>query len=124
MTQANRRGASPKMEGRNRRANRRKAGDRDYRGAPEFEPAQRQPDSVRVAVGPRTTQKSMNIYQRHGARVKIATAADFNGNRWTNTAVDAANAARRELSDARRFHREAVQKAQRDAGVWTSSRRL
>jgi alpha-L-arabinofuranosidase len=29
----------------------------------------------------------MNIYQRHGARVKIATAADFNGNRWTNTAV-------------------------------------
>ena len=31
--------------------------------------------------------KSMNIYQRHGARVKIATAADFNGNRWTNTAV-------------------------------------
>ena len=31
--------------------------------------------------------RSMNIYQRHGARVKIATAADFNGNRWTNTAV-------------------------------------
>ena len=29
----------------------------------------------------------MNIYQRHGARVKIATAADFNGTRWTNTAV-------------------------------------
>jgi len=29
----------------------------------------------------------MNIYQRHGARVKIATAADFQGNRWTNTAV-------------------------------------
>ena len=28
-----------------------------------------------------------NIYQRHGARVKIATAADFNGNRWTNVAV-------------------------------------
>jgi alpha-N-arabinofuranosidase len=31
--------------------------------------------------------RSMNIYQRHGARVKIATAADFNGSRWTNTAV-------------------------------------
>ncbi len=31
--------------------------------------------------------RSMNIYQRHGERVKIATAADFNGNRWTNTAV-------------------------------------
>lgn len=31
--------------------------------------------------------KSLNIYQRHGARVKIATAADFNGNRWTNVAV-------------------------------------
>ena len=31
--------------------------------------------------------RSLNIYQRHGARVKIATAADFNGNRWTNTAV-------------------------------------
>jgi alpha-L-arabinofuranosidase len=31
--------------------------------------------------------KSLNIYQRHGARVKIATAADFNGTRWTNTAV-------------------------------------
>jgi alpha-L-arabinofuranosidase len=31
--------------------------------------------------------RSMNIYQRHGERVKIATAADFQGNRWTNTAV-------------------------------------
>jgi alpha-L-arabinofuranosidase len=31
--------------------------------------------------------KSLNLYQRHGARVKIATAADFNGNRWTNVAV-------------------------------------
>jgi alpha-N-arabinofuranosidase len=31
--------------------------------------------------------RSLNIYQRHGARVKIATAADFNGTRWTNTAV-------------------------------------
>jgi alpha-L-arabinofuranosidase len=31
--------------------------------------------------------KSLNIYQRHGAHVKIATAADFNGNRWTNVAV-------------------------------------
>src|SRR5436190_2664884 len=29
----------------------------------------------------------MNLYQRHGARVKIATAADFNGTRWTNCAV-------------------------------------
>jgi alpha-L-arabinofuranosidase len=31
--------------------------------------------------------RSLNIYQRHGARVKIATAADFQGNRWTVTAV-------------------------------------
>jgi alpha-N-arabinofuranosidase len=31
--------------------------------------------------------RSLNIYQRHGAKVKIATAADFQGNRWTNTAV-------------------------------------
>lgn len=31
--------------------------------------------------------RSMNIYQRHGERVRIATAADFQGNRWTNTAV-------------------------------------
>ena len=29
----------------------------------------------------------MNIYQRHGARVKIATAADFNGTRWTSNAL-------------------------------------
>ncbi len=28
-----------------------------------------------------------NLYQRHGARVKIATAADFNGTRWTTNAV-------------------------------------
>ena len=31
--------------------------------------------------------RSLNIYQRHGARIKIATAADFQGNRWTNTAL-------------------------------------
>lgn len=31
--------------------------------------------------------RSMNIYQRHGARVKIATAADFNGTRWTSNAL-------------------------------------
>jgi len=31
--------------------------------------------------------KSLNIYQRHGAHVKIATAADFQGNRWTVNAV-------------------------------------
>lgn len=31
--------------------------------------------------------RSMNIYQRHGAHVKIATAADFCGTRWTNNAV-------------------------------------
>jgi alpha-L-arabinofuranosidase len=31
--------------------------------------------------------RSLNIYQRHGARVKIATAADFQGNRWTVNAV-------------------------------------
>jgi len=30
---------------------------------------------------------SMNVYQRHGARVKIATAADFFGTRWTVNAV-------------------------------------
>lgn len=31
--------------------------------------------------------RSLNIYQRHGATVKIATAADFQGNRWTVNAV-------------------------------------
>jgi alpha-L-arabinofuranosidase len=29
----------------------------------------------------------MNVYQRHGARVKIATLADFNGVRWTSNAL-------------------------------------
>jgi len=31
--------------------------------------------------------RSMNIYQRHGARVKIATATDFCGTRWTTNGV-------------------------------------
>jgi alpha-N-arabinofuranosidase len=31
--------------------------------------------------------RSFNIYQRHGARVRIATAADFQGTRWTMVAV-------------------------------------
>lgn len=31
--------------------------------------------------------RSFNIYQRHGARVRIAIAADFQGNRWTVNAV-------------------------------------
>jgi hypothetical protein len=31
--------------------------------------------------------RSMNIYQRHGKYVRIATAADFQGNRWTVTAL-------------------------------------
>ena len=31
--------------------------------------------------------RSLNIYQRHGAQVRIATAADFEGTRWTNNAV-------------------------------------
>jgi alpha-L-arabinofuranosidase len=31
--------------------------------------------------------RAMNLYQRHGDRVKIATAADFNGNRWTTNAL-------------------------------------
>jgi alpha-N-arabinofuranosidase len=31
--------------------------------------------------------KSLNLYQRHGDRVRIATAADFSGNRWTNNAL-------------------------------------
>src|SRR6266446_2345755 len=29
----------------------------------------------------------MNLYQRHGERVKIATTADFNGTRWTTNAL-------------------------------------
>jgi len=29
----------------------------------------------------------LNLYQRHGDRVKIATAADFNGTRWTSNAL-------------------------------------
>lgn len=31
--------------------------------------------------------RAMNLYQRHGDRVKIATAADFNGTRWTTNAL-------------------------------------
>ena len=31
--------------------------------------------------------RSFNIYQRHGDRVRIAIGADFQGNRWTVTAV-------------------------------------
>ncbi|MCW5980390.1 MAG: alpha-L-arabinofuranosidase [Bryobacteraceae bacterium] len=31
--------------------------------------------------------RSLNIYQRHGEKVKICTAADFEGNRWTVNAV-------------------------------------
>jgi alpha-L-arabinofuranosidase len=31
--------------------------------------------------------RALNTYQRHGARVAIATAADFNGTRWTVVAV-------------------------------------
>jgi alpha-L-arabinofuranosidase len=31
--------------------------------------------------------RAMNLYQRHGATVKIATAADFNGTRWTTNAL-------------------------------------
>jgi alpha-L-arabinofuranosidase len=33
------------------------------------------------------TARAMNLYQRHGDRVKIATAADFCGNRWTTNAL-------------------------------------
>ncbi len=29
----------------------------------------------------------LNLYQRHGATVRIATAADFNGTRWTTNAL-------------------------------------
>jgi alpha-N-arabinofuranosidase len=29
----------------------------------------------------------MNLFQRHGDKVKISTAADFNGNRWTTNAI-------------------------------------
>jgi alpha-L-arabinofuranosidase len=31
--------------------------------------------------------RAFNLYQRHGDRVKIATAADFNGTRWTTNAL-------------------------------------
>jgi alpha-N-arabinofuranosidase len=31
--------------------------------------------------------RALNIYQRHGARVRIATAADFSGTRWTVVSV-------------------------------------
>lgn len=53
-----------------------------------------------LSLGPRNTHpilfewlssvyhaRSLNIYQRHGARVRIATAADFEGTRWTQNAV-------------------------------------
>jgi alpha-L-arabinofuranosidase len=33
------------------------------------------------------TARAMNLYQRHGDRVKIATAADFCGDRWTTNAL-------------------------------------
>ena len=31
--------------------------------------------------------RALNLYQRHGARVGICTAADFNGSRWTTNAL-------------------------------------
>src|SRR5207247_1419761 len=31
--------------------------------------------------------RAMNLYQRHGMGVKLATAADFNGSRWTSNAL-------------------------------------
>jgi alpha-N-arabinofuranosidase len=31
--------------------------------------------------------RALNLYQRHGARVRICTAADFNGTRWTTNAL-------------------------------------
>lgn len=31
--------------------------------------------------------RAMNLYQRHGARVKIATTSDFNGTRWTTNSL-------------------------------------
>ncbi|MGJ0505914.1 MAG: hypothetical protein ACR652_02020 [Methylocystis sp.] len=31
--------------------------------------------------------RSMNIYQRHGARIRMAATADLQGNRWTTTAI-------------------------------------
>jgi alpha-L-arabinofuranosidase len=31
--------------------------------------------------------RALNLYQRHGDRVKICTAADFNGTRWTTNAL-------------------------------------
>jgi alpha-L-arabinofuranosidase len=31
--------------------------------------------------------RAMNLYQRHGATVKIATTSDFNGTRWTTNSV-------------------------------------
>jgi hypothetical protein len=31
--------------------------------------------------------RAMNLYQRHGDQVKIATTADFNGTRWTTNAL-------------------------------------
>lgn len=31
--------------------------------------------------------RALNLYQRHGARVKICTASDFNGTRWTTNSL-------------------------------------
>jgi alpha-N-arabinofuranosidase len=31
--------------------------------------------------------RALNLYQRHGGRIKICTAADFNGSRWTTNAL-------------------------------------
>ena len=60
--------------------------------------------------------RSLNIYQRHGARVKIATAADFQGNRWTVNAVMLQTPRGVSYLMPVGFHRAAVQEVQREAG--------
>ena len=55
--------------------------------------------------------KSLNIYQRHGAHVKIATAADFNGTRWTNLAVMLETPRGSQLSDAGGVDRAPLQES-------------
>ena len=84
---------------------------RDHRRPPEPPAAQRQPDPDRVADR-RVPRPRMNLYQRHGGRVRMCTGADFNGMRWTVVAVRS-GAARGQLPDAGRLGHAPVRAARR-----------
>ena len=60
--------------------------------------------------------RMLNLYQRHGDRVRIATIADFNGSRWTTVAVQSPGAPRDQLSHAGGVGDAAVRAAQWNRG--------